>query len=116
MDTTLKKLMAAGAVVVAAGISSEALAWNIEGKVDVVRLNMGPYNGGVHTILISPIDGGFQWRVRNRLDRCNNLASDALGDNTTVRFRGPAAPQCQRRGLIRNCPGFADRCVSFRNR
>ena len=116
MKTFVKKLLPATAALLAAGISSSAFAWSIEGKVDIVDLRSGNYNATSSFIYIAPKTTlpTFRWLVVNRLDRCDNLASDALGDNSTVIFQGSGT--CSTTGTVRRCPNVVTRCLSYRNR
>jgi hypothetical protein len=116
MPNILKTSLAAMAAALAIGVSSSAFAWSVEGKVDIVVLAPGAYNGAANFIYVAPITAlpTFRWLTVNRLDRCNDLASDALGDDSTVVLSGAGA--CSTTGTIRRCPGVVTRCSVYRNR
>lgn len=116
MTKILKSSLAATAAVLVIGISSSAFAWGIQGKVDIVDLRSGGYNGANSLIYVAPISSlpSFRYLIVNQLDRCNNLASDALGDNSTVIFRGSGS--CATTGTVRRCENVVTRCSSYRNR
>lgn len=116
MNILRQKLLVCVTTLLLSGMSTSASAWSIEGRVDIVDLRSGNYNATSSYIYIAPKTTlpAYRYLVTNRIDRCDNLASDALGDNTTVIFQGSGT--CATTGEIRRCPNVVTRCLSYRNR
>lgn len=111
---TLTGYLVAAAGVLAMSIPSSAFAWSIEGKVVLVDLRSG--SPATSFIYIAPKTTfpSFRWIVRNQLDRCNNMASSAIGTGITVIFQGDGS--CATTGETRSCPNVTTRCLAYKNR
>ena len=108
MNKGLTTLITATAI----AMSTSAFGWSIEGKVDIIDLR----SSGTSYIYVAPKTSlpSHRWLIRSQVDRCNDLATDALSDGTTVLFQGSGT--CTTTGTIRRCPNTVTRCLGYRNR